>query len=82
MGGKFSKQNRNRLDKIIKKAESVIGKRQDKFDKNYQRRLTNKRTDVLLDDTHPLKTDACATPAPAPVSVLYVCMHVRFSVCL
>ena len=38
----MSKQDRERLDKIVKKAESVIGKRQDRFDTYYQGRLTNK----------------------------------------
>jgi len=54
-GGNISTQDR--LEKIIKTAESVIGKRQNKFDTYYQKRLTNKLTDSLLDDTHPLKTD-------------------------
>ena len=41
--------------KIIKKAESVIGKIQNRFDTYYQGRLTNKLTYILHDDTHPLK---------------------------
>ena len=45
-GGNISKKDRDRLDKIIKKAQSVIGKRQDKFDTHYQRWLTNKLTDI------------------------------------
>ena len=56
-GGKVSKQDRDKLDKIIKKAESVVGKRQDRFDTYYQGRLTNKLTDILHDDTPPLKAD-------------------------
>jgi len=54
-GGNISTQDI--LENIIKKAESVIGKRQNKFYTHYQRRLTNKLTDLLLDDIHPLKTD-------------------------
>ena len=49
--GNISKKDSDRLDKI------TIGKRQDKIDTNYQRRLTNKLTDVLHDDTFRLKTD-------------------------
>ena len=56
-GGNISKQDRDRLDDIIKKAKSGIGKRENKFDTNYQRRLKNKLIDVLYDDTYPLKTD-------------------------
>ena len=56
-GGNISKQDRDTLDKIIKKAESVVGKRQDRFDTYHQGRLTNKLTDILHDDTHPLKAD-------------------------
>ena len=47
-------QDKYRLDKITKKAERVIGKRQDKFDTLCHRRLTNKLADVLRDVTHPL----------------------------
>ena len=55
-GGNVSKQDRDRLDKIIK-AASIVGKRQDRFDTYYQGRLTNKLTDILHDDTCPLKAD-------------------------
>ena len=43
--------------KIIKKARSVVGKRQDRFDTYYKGRLTNKLTDIFHDDTDPLKAD-------------------------
>jgi len=56
-GGNISKYDRDRLDNIVQKAESVIGMRQNKFDTHYQRQLTNNLTDVLHDDTHPLKMD-------------------------
>ena len=56
-GGNVSKQDRDRLDKIIRKAETFVEKRQDRFDTYYQGRLTNKLTDILHDDTHPLKAD-------------------------
>jgi len=42
---------------ITKKVENVIGKTQDTFDSYYQRHLTNRLTDVLHGDTHPLRTD-------------------------
>ena len=35
-GGNVSKQDRDRLDKIIKKVESVVDKRLDRFDTYYQ----------------------------------------------
>ena len=38
----ISKQDRDRLDKIMKEAESVIGYRQDKFGTHYQRGWTTK----------------------------------------
>ena len=56
-GGNVSKQDRDKLDKIIRKAESVVGKRQNRFDTYYQGRLTNKLTTILHDDTHPQKVD-------------------------
>ena len=40
--GNISKQDRDRLDKIIKKVEGVIGKRQGTFDTHYQRGLIKK----------------------------------------
>ena len=49
-GGNVSKQDRDRLNKIIKKAESIVGKRQNRFDTYYLGRLTNKLTDILHDD--------------------------------
>ena len=44
-GGNILKQDRDIVDRIIKKAESVIGKRPCTL------------TYILHDDTHPLKTD-------------------------
>ena len=49
--GNISKNDCDIMYKII------IGKRHDKIDTNYQRRLTNKLTDVLHDDKFRLKTD-------------------------
>ena len=49
--GNISKKDCDIVDKII------IGKRQDKIETNYQRRLTNKLTNVLHDDTFRLKTN-------------------------
>ena len=47
----MSKQDRDRHDKMIKKSGSVIRKIQDTFETHYQRRLTNKLTYVIHDDT-------------------------------
>ncbi len=56
-GGNISKQDKGRLDKIIKKAGSVVGRTQDNLDVLYERRLTKKLTDILHDQTHPLRQE-------------------------
>lgn len=56
-GGNVSKQDRDRLDKVIRKAGGVVGLPQDSFDTLYNRRTTNKLKDILKDDTHPLRQD-------------------------
>ena len=53
-GGGASKQDRNRVDKQIKKASGVVGKRQDDISTLHDRLVTKKLTDILTDNTHPL----------------------------
>ena len=56
-GGSVSMQDRNRLDKNIKKASGVVGGKQDDIVTMYERLVTNKLTSVLDDDTHPLRPE-------------------------
>ncbi len=54
-GGNMTKQDRNRLDKLIKKASGVVGKTQDSIGQTYHKRVMNKLSGILQDDTHPLR---------------------------
>ena len=56
-GGNLSKQDRDKLDKIVKKAGSVVGKKQESIDSICQKRLTDRLTSILADETHPLKPE-------------------------
>ena len=56
-GGSVSKQDRNRLDKNIKKASGVVGRRQDDVETMYNRLVTSKLTGILADDAHPLRPE-------------------------
>ena len=56
-GGNISGQDRNRLNKNIKKASGVVGRKQDDVETMYQRLVTHKLTSVLADDTHPLRPE-------------------------
>ena len=56
-GGNVTKQDRNRLDKQIKKAGGVVGRQQDDLETLYRRLVTKKPTAILTDDTHPLQPE-------------------------
>ena len=56
-GGNASKQNRDRLEKTIRKAGEVIGRQQETFDSVCHRRLTDRLNKNLSDDTHPLRPE-------------------------
>jgi hypothetical protein len=56
-GGNVTKQDRNRLDKQIKKAGGVVGRKQDDIETMYGRLVTKKLTAIWNDDTHPLRPE-------------------------
>ena len=56
-GGNITKQDKDRIEKIIKKAGNVVGRRQETFDTLYNRRLTQKLTGILCDNRHPLSVE-------------------------
>jgi hypothetical protein len=55
--GNLSKQDSDRLEKIVKKAGSVVGKKQETIESVCQRRLTERLTSILADETHPLRPE-------------------------
>ena len=56
-GGNMTQQDRNRLDKNIKKAGGVIGRAQENMETAYHRLVTDKLLTVLADETHPLRPE-------------------------
>ena len=52
-GGNASKQDGNRLEKIIRKAGGVIDRQRETFDSVYHGRLLK----ILSDDTHPMRPE-------------------------
>ena len=50
-GGNASKQDKNRLDKNIRKAAGVAGRRQGSINTAYHRLMTNKLKTILADKT-------------------------------
>ena len=56
-GGNASKQDRDRMEKTIRKAGRVIGRQHETFESVYQRRLTDRLMKILSDDTHPLRSE-------------------------
>ena len=56
-GGNVAEREKERLDKIAKKAGSVIGKRQQTFDVLYEQKLSNRIRNILSDSTHPLYSE-------------------------
>ena len=60
LGGNISKCDKGATDKVIAKAAShsaVVGRTQDGLDTLHDRRVTNKRKDILDDPTHPLRQE-------------------------
>ena len=53
----MSKQDRARLDKIIRKAGGVIGRYQDDFETLHHRVVTRKLHKIMTDSTHPLRQE-------------------------
>ena len=47
-------KDRDRIDKLIQKAESVTGQKHVTLDRIYHRRITKKTKNILNDKTHPL----------------------------
>ena len=56
-GGNLRQCDKNKLDKIIKKAGSVIGKKLDSLDRLVEERRFKKMQRILRDDTHPLNEE-------------------------
>ena len=54
-GGNLVKDDVNKMDKLIKRASSIVGRKQDDFMRLYDRRVVVKLSDILSDDTHPLR---------------------------
>ena len=55
-GGKLSKQDKSRLEKI-KKGGGILGRKQDSFDTLYEKRVAKKMNNILPDNTNLLKTE-------------------------
>ena len=53
----LSNQDRDRLEKTIRKAGGVSGKQQETFESVYHRRPTDRLMMMLSDDTHPLRPE-------------------------
>ena len=56
-GDNINKQDKNRLDKVIKKASNVIGNKQSDFDTLLRQRDTTKTKQIIHDQTHPLHNE-------------------------
>ena len=52
----MTKQDKNKIDKLIKKAGGVVGRSQDCIGQTYHRRVMDKLSGILQDDTHPLRS--------------------------
>ena len=53
-GGNVTKRDKDRLDKIIKKAGGVVGRKEDDIQTIYKRLVIKKATNILADNEHPL----------------------------
>ena len=47
-------KDRDRIDKLIRKAQTVTGQKHDTLDRIYHKRITKKTKNILNDKTHPL----------------------------
>ena len=54
-GGNAVKQDKDRLKKPIRKAEGIVGRKQENSLSVYHRRLTDRLNTVSADETHPLR---------------------------
>ena len=57
LGGNAAKQDKDRLEKIIKKAEGTVGRKQESFQSAYHRLLTDRLNTILADETHALRLE-------------------------
>ena len=55
--GNISKRDRDRVEKFIRKASGVVGKRQETFTQRQEHRLLTKIQTILADMTHPLRPE-------------------------
>ena len=53
-GGNISIRDRELIEKVIRKTEKVTGGQHDSFDTLYHRRLADKTSRILSDDSHPI----------------------------
>ena len=56
-GWNASKQDRDRMEKTIRKAGRVTGRQHETFESVYHRLLTDRLINLLSDDTHPLRSE-------------------------
>ena len=56
-GGNLSKQDKGRLDKLIRKAGGVIGRKQDDLGTLHDRVVIRKYHKIMSDNTHPLREE-------------------------
>ena len=56
-GGNITQRDKDKLDRIIRKAGRVIGSNQDTFTDIYNDRLIRKVTSIFDDDSHPLRQE-------------------------
>ena len=56
-GGNLTKSDRKRMDRVISKAEKLVGKSLDNLEIIYNKRVLTKVKAIMQDDTHPLKPD-------------------------
>ena len=54
-GGNISNFDRGRLEKIVKKADHVVGMPLDSFQTLYEKQLSKKLMQILNDSTHPMR---------------------------
>ena len=56
-GGNAAKQDKDRLEKNIKEAEGIVGRKQESLHSAYHRLLTDRLNTILADETHPLRPE-------------------------
>ena len=53
-GGNLGKADKDKLEKVIKKAGGVVGRGQDTLSDMYSRKVTDRLKIILTDETHPM----------------------------